>query len=145
MSDEDYICIRYREAADKREQLKILSQTTGLSVQEVAEVLAQRGYAVDMPVKKPKKPREPSKKAIAREAARERMAQKAAKHAEQNARIKEMLEHGVPQTEIAVRMNLSPSAVYYRKMEIYEPERYEEHKKNCYEWQKKNRQASASR
>ena len=144
MSDEDYICIRYREAANKRAQLKILSQTTGLSVQEVVGVLTQRGYDVDMPVEKPRAPREPGKKAIVREAARKRMLEEAAKHAEQNAKIKEMLEQGVPQTEIAVRSNLSPSAVFYRKMEIYEPERYEEHKRKCYEWQKKNRQVSAS-
>lgn len=139
MNEEDYICARYREAANKKRQLKILEETTCFSTEKIAEILTRHGYPVKVKpkIERHRAPRNPSQGKTQRQIAQENKAKRAAIRAEQNTKIKEMLEQGLPQTEIAVRVKLSPSAIFYRKMEIYEPEKYKEHLLYCCMRQKK--------
>ncbi len=134
MVDESQVVADYK----RTESIPKTAQLNGIPNYRVAEILNRHGYPVEIKprAEKPRAPKAPDKREVAMEIARERMIEKAAKRAEENAAIKVMLERGLPQTEIAARMNLSASAVFYRKMEIYEPEKYQEHKRKCYEYQK---------
>lgn len=137
--NENQICEDYRRSG----RVSIAAQLNGIPNYIAAETLFRHGYPVKVKPRPPEKPsnepKPPTKKEIAKQQTKDNKAARAAQHAKENERIKELLDAGLSMPDVGLRTNLSSTAVFYRKMEIYEPEKYREHLRKCCERQSSRR------
>lgn len=124
--DENQICEDYRRSGD----VKIVAQLNDIPRKQAIEILRRHRY-----IAQPPSPRDQYKTKKAESAARAKL--RAAREAEQDQIIKVMVESGCSYSQIGAVVNLSSQAVYYRKLRMFDPEKYAEHKRKTYEKQKK--------